>query len=143
GGYKIGAPLPNTGYYSFGGTGVALQSDGSIIIAGSASSDSTNTSGSYPLLMRFFPTQTSPLQAVAGPAVAASGAEPLILTQVQPLLTAGIARWQATGADVSRLGNLNVRITGLPDATLGLASGTTITLDSNAAGWGWFVGRSW
>jgi uncharacterized delta-60 repeat protein len=34
GGYKIGAPLPNTGYHSFSGVGVALQSNGSIIVAG-------------------------------------------------------------------------------------------------------------
>src|SRR5262249_41538995 len=30
----------------------------------------------------------------------------------------------------------------LPGATLGLASGQTIWLDGNAAGWGWFVDRT-
>ena len=38
-------------------------------------------------------------------------------------------------ANVSGLGSLDVRNTDLPDATLGLASGNTIALDSSAAGW--------
>lgn len=47
GGFKLGIPLPGTGYHSFEGSGVALQSDGSIIVAGSDEG--------HPLLMRFDP----------------------------------------------------------------------------------------
>ena len=34
---------------------------------------------------------------------------------------------------------IDVRIADLGGTTLGLASGNTIWLDDNAAGWGWFV----
>jgi probable HAF family extracellular repeat protein len=59
--------------------------------------------------------------------------------QVQSLLGEAIARWQAAGVDTSGLGNLQVHIANLGGTTLGLASGNTIWLDDNAAGWGWFV----
>src|SRR5438552_18725986 len=59
--------------------------------------------------------------------------------QVQSLLCEALARWQATGVDTSGLGNLQVHIADLGGTTLGLASGKTIWLDDNAAGWGWFV----
>ncbi len=59
--------------------------------------------------------------------------------QVQPLVTEAQARWQAAGADTSGLGNIQIQIADLGGNTLGLASGHTITLDDNAAGWGWFV----
>jgi hypothetical protein len=65
--------------------------------------------------------------------------ETLTTEQVEPLLTEAVARWQRTGADVSALTNLDIRITDLPGATLSLASGNTIWLDVNAAGWGWFL----
>jgi hypothetical protein len=44
-----------------------------------------------------------------------------------------------SGGDTSGLGAVDVRIANLGGATLGLASGHTIWLDDNAAGWGWFV----
>jgi uncharacterized delta-60 repeat protein len=132
GGYKIGSPPPND---SFGATGVALESDGSIIVAGG--------DNGHPLLMRFFGGPTaSALPASGGAVLAPSHDESLTAPQVQPLLTAGIARWQAPGTNASGLGSLDVRITNLPDATLVLAPGNAITLDSNAADWGWSVVRS-
>ena len=63
----------------------------------------------------------------------------LTTDQVTPLLAQALARWQAAGVDTSVLGAVDVRITDLGGATLGLASGNTIWLDDNAAGWGWFV----
>src|SRR5207249_2650964 len=39
--------------------------------------------------------------------------------------------WEATG--------LTIQVADLGGTTLGLASGTTISIDDNAAGWGWFV----
>jgi hypothetical protein len=59
--------------------------------------------------------------------------------QVAPLFTEAITRWQAAGLEVSTFSGIEIRIADLPGATLGLASGQTIWLDDNAAGWGWFV----
>jgi hypothetical protein len=67
------------------------------------------------------------------------GAATLTAAQVNGLLPEAIARWQAVGVDTSALAGLDIRITDLGGATLGLASGHTIWLDDNAAGWGWFV----
>jgi hypothetical protein len=63
----------------------------------------------------------------------------LTTQQVAGLLPEAIHRWQAAGVDTSGLGNIQIQIADLGGATLGLASGHTIWLDSNAAGWGWFV----
>jgi hypothetical protein len=54
-------------------------------------------------------------------------------------LDEAIRRWAADGADVSALAGLDVRVADLGGATLGLASGQTIWLDDDAAGWGWFL----
>src|SRR5262249_12324838 len=53
-----------------------------------------------------------------------------------------LARWEGTGVDISGLRTLEIRIVDLPGPALGLASGHTIWLDANAAGWGWFVDQS-
>ena len=42
-----------------------------------------------------------------------------------------MAHWQ--------LGNIQIQITNLGGTTLGMASGNTIWLDANPAGWGWCV----
>src|SRR5262249_35686843 len=58
------------------------------------------------------------------------------------VLAEAIARWTATGLtdeQLALLESVNVQITDLGGGTLGLADGTTIWLDDNAAGWGWFV----
>src|SRR5262249_12116292 len=68
-----------------------------------------------------------------------AGAATLTAAQVNALLPAAFARWQAAGVDTSRLAGIDVRIADLGGTTLGLASGRTIWLDDNAAGWGWFV----
>src|SRR5262249_29879630 len=64
---------------------------------------------------------------------------PLTSPQVESLLPEAICRWQAAGADPAALAGIEVRIADLGGTTLGLASGHTIWLDDNAAGWGWFV----
>ncbi len=136
GGYKLGVPLPDTGFHSFSGRGVALQSDGSIIVAGD---DDQGTSGGHPLLMRFFGT-ASPLLAAGSPTGTPATAT-LTVGAVKPLVDKAIAIWQARGADTSRLGHIDIAIADLGGTTLGLASGHSITLDDNAAGWGWDAGR--
>src|SRR5207253_2282613 len=65
----------------------------------------------------------------------------LTVPQARPALAQALAYWRAHGEDTSRLGHLDLVIADLGGDRLGEASGTTITLDDNAAGWGWDVGR--
>jgi DNA-binding beta-propeller fold protein YncE len=65
-------------------------------------------------------------------------AESLEAGQVRPLFTEAMARWQAAAA-TSGFGSIRIQIANFGGNTLGLASGHTIWLDDNAAGWGWFV----
>lgn len=67
---------------------------------------------------------------------------PVTLTQLQPLLVEAISRWKSAGFDVTLLKGINLQIADLPGNTLGQAQGNTITLDTNAAGWGWFVDKT-
>jgi PKD domain len=80
----------------------------------------------------------SPLLAESAPATAVS-TKALTMGEVKPVLAEALHRWQAAGTDSSSLGNIQIRIADLGGTTLGLASGNTIWLDDNAAGWGWFV----
>ena len=60
----------------------------------------------------------------------------------RPLLQEAIRSWRLAGFDTSALGRLTLRVTDLGGNTLAMASGNTIWLDANAAGWGWFVDRT-
>jgi hypothetical protein len=72
-----------------------------------------------------------------------NGAVPrLTHQQIQLLIAVATRRWRQLGADTSILRGIDFRITNLGNTTLGLASGHTIWLDNNAAGWGWFVDRT-
>jgi hypothetical protein len=97
-----------------------------------------------PTLMTF--TETDPVTLaytgdhLTAAAIAANPTnEMLNADEVQPLLTEARARWQGAGVDISGLGPIDIRIADLPGSTLGQAVGRTIWIDSNAAGWGWFV----
>jgi len=84
----------------------------------------------------------SPLLAAGGPAVAPTGAEQLTFDALTPIVDHAIAVWAESGlnqAEPQRLAGVQLRIADLPGARLGEASGTTITLDVDAAGYGWFV----
>ncbi len=83
----------------------------------------------------------TPLLAAGGLAAGATHEEvtPEALT---PIVDQAIALWASAGldqAEVQRLESVEVRIADLHGARLGEALGTTITLDINAAGYGWFV----
>jgi hypothetical protein len=80
-----------------------------------------------------------PLLAAATPRGGAVAVSSLTSQQLQPLVSEAIARWAAAGANVGGLKDVTFQIADLPGAELGLASGNTITIDTNAAGWGWFV----
>jgi hypothetical protein len=59
--------------------------------------------------------------------------------QVQPLVDEAVRRWRGEVGYDGGLTCFDVRIADLPGRRLGLAAGNTIWIDSNAAGWGWFV----
>ncbi len=61
---------------------------------------------------------------------------------LQAIFAEAVRRWEASGlspAEQQVLGGVAIKVADLSGATLGLASGHTIWLDHNAAGWGWFV----
>jgi hypothetical protein len=62
--------------------------------------------------------------------------------QVEPLLAEALTCWQATGVDTSALSEIDARIAGVGELTVGTAVAEVNWLDDNAAGWGWFVGRT-
>lgn len=68
-----------------------------------------------------------------------SASEFLHETALPSIFAEAAARWSARGADGTRLASVQIVIANLNEPYLGLASGNTITLDRNAAGWGWFV----
>lgn len=97
-----------------------------------------------PSLMTF--TNTDPMTlAYTGDSLRAASlpsqpsTEILSAEHVRPLLSQALARWQAAGTDTPSLHGIDIRIADLGGHTLGLASGNTIWLDDNAAGWGWFI----
>lgn len=85
---------------------------------------------------------SSPLLAAGGLAVPSAGTEELTLDALAPIVEQALVVWAVSGVDqagLQRLDNVQVRIADLPGARLGEAWGTTITLDVDAAGYGWFV----
>jgi Ca2+-binding RTX toxin-like protein len=64
---------------------------------------------------------------------------PLTKRSADSLLDAAIAWWVAQGIDPALLATIDIVITDLPGLTLARADGTTIYLDRDAAGHGWFV----
>lgn len=85
---------------------------------------------------------TASLVAEAAVSSVMSAESPPANETVSSLLDAAIDIWSATGltaAQVALLDQVEVQIADLADAQLGQASGTTITLDVDAAGYGWFL----
>ena len=66
----------------------------------------------------------------------------LTAQQAESLLATALGHWQASGISTPALDAIDIRIADLGGTTLGRASGNTIWLDDNAAGWGWFVDRT-
>jgi Ca2+-binding RTX toxin-like protein len=62
--------------------------------------------------------------------------------QLQRLVAAAIGRWQQSGLSqvhVDRLRGIDVHLADLPGSHLGISYDDAIFIDSNAAGYGWFV----
>ena len=79
----------------------------------------------------------SPLVAAAVPGKSVD--QSLTVSQYRPILAEAQRRWEAAGVDTSVLSGVKVQVRNLGGTTLGRASGNTIWLDDNAAGWGWFI----
>jgi hypothetical protein len=75
--------------------------------------------------------------AVAGPG---AGGALLTADAVQRLLPAAIAQWVALGGDAGTLSRVTITLAALGGLELGELRGTTIVLDTDAAGWGWSTG---
>ena len=71
-------------------------------------------------------------------AQAGTGVASLTTFEAQAIATQALALWSAA-LGVPVLPEVHVIVRDLPGATLGQAAGRTITLDTNAAGLGWFV----
>jgi hypothetical protein len=87
----------------------------------------------------------------AGEPVLATAAPPqpvpqaLTAPQLQPVVQAAIAAWQAAGASaaqVAALSQVPAHIAPLPAAHLGEEAGGQIWISPNAAGWGWYTDAS-
>ena len=81
--------------------------------------------------------------AVASPAGGLPDSAPLTPQQARTLLDAATQAWAETGglnqAQLERLRGVELRVANLGGYQLGLFDGRTITLDDDAAGYGWFV----
>jgi hypothetical protein len=110
---------------------VALQSDGKIVVAVADSSLENS------FVVARYLGDGAALQAASLPAQVSTVS--ITTAEVQPLLAEALARWEVAGANLSAFDVVDVRIADLGGTLLGLASATTIWLDDNAAGWGWFV----
>jgi hypothetical protein len=75
----------------------------------------------------------------SSPETTAAVVEPLSLAEAETMLETATAMWAAAGADVSVLGGVTLAIGDLPAGKLADVDGSTVTLDADAAGWGWFV----
>lgn len=132
GGVVITDPSPSPSGFA---KNLTIQADGKIVSVGHWNDSNGNARF---CVVRYLGDNN--LSAVSTPSKPTT--QSLTASQAQPLLTEAIARWRSAGFNVASLSNINLRIADLPGTTLGQAQGNTITLDSNAAGWGWFVDKT-
>jgi hypothetical protein len=78
---------------------------------------------------------------LAAPAAATGPADAIGDAQLGPIVTEAISRWETRlGRRIEpELARLKIKIADLPGKTLGETLGSTIWIDRNAAGYGWFV----
>jgi hypothetical protein len=77
-----------------------------------------------------------------GPAAVPVSSPPLTLAETAPLVTEAFGLWQAAGADsesIAKLDAVVVQVHDLPGDGLGWAIPGLITLETNAAGYGWYI----
>ncbi len=59
--------------------------------------------------------------------------------ELTPVLNQALADWEAHGASAAQFANVQVQIGQLDGGLVGWTAGKTITLDADAAGWGWSI----
>jgi hypothetical protein len=104
------------------------------------SSETNNTLTGAPILL----DQAAPLVAASDPsATQIGGGSTLTTASLDPIVQEAIKRWDEalhlTQTQMDLLKQVNFQIADLSGLTLGLTSGSMITLDSEAAGYGWFI----
>jgi hypothetical protein len=80
--------------------------------------------------------------AAGGAVTASAGASDLTQAELQPIIREAIAGWTNAGLNATaaaKLAQAQFVISDLPGSYLGETEGNRITIDSNAAGYGWFV----
>jgi hypothetical protein len=65
---------------------------------------------------------------------------PLTDAELAPVLQQAIANWSAAGANAAQLSSVKVQIGHLNGNLVGWTDANQITLDADAAGWGWYTG---
>ena len=83
----------------------------------------------------------SSLRAAEGEASPGHGT-PINATALAPIVEEAIRRWDAAGFDAAVLEDVNVAVGSLGGDQLATRSGNSITIDTDAAGYGWFVDRT-
>jgi hypothetical protein len=68
--------------------------------------------------------------------------EPLGEADVEAMLAVAVQRWVAAGASADALAGVTIVIGDLPGTKLADTLGSTITIDADAAGWGWSLTRA-
>jgi hypothetical protein len=72
-------------------------------------------------------------------ATVSGGQTALTVDEATPVLDAAIQLWEQAGVDTTALQGLTLLVTDLPDTLVALTEESTIYLDIDAAGYGWFV----
>ena len=75
---------------------------------------------------------------IAQPETVRANGEILTDEALQQAFQEAISRWQQSGVEVSGLGNLTITGGALDDDLLGVAEENLITIDMDAAGYGWY-----
>ena len=83
----------------------------------------------------------SSLRAAEGEASPGHGT-PINATALAPIVEEAIQRWDAAGYDTAALEDVDVAVGSLGGDQLATRSGNHITVDTDAAGYGWFVDRT-
>ncbi|HJZ47590.1 MAG TPA: CARDB domain-containing protein, partial [Roseiflexaceae bacterium] len=83
-----------------------------------------------------------PLLAVGGQQHGGANSTPLTQAELASVIDEALARWRASGisaSDQARLAAVSFSLADLEPGHLGGESGSTVLIDRDAAGWGWYI----
>ena len=118
-----------------------VQDLASTFTIGANNSFGNNANGVFDELRIYSDPGASSLHAV-GSEITNSNVLILNNQQLNRAIQESTRRWQLAGADVSGLRDLTISIGNLGGNLLGQATGNSIVIDGNAAGYGWYVDRN-